>query len=63
MSVQFSIDELIECAQRELGKRKTVYRRLVLSEKMDGKMADRELAMMAAIVQNLQEQKQPEFSL
>ena len=61
MSSEFSIAELIECARRELGQRKKVYRRLVLHEKMPGAQADREIALMEAIVRNLEEQEQPEI--
>ena len=61
MNEAFSIEELIECARRELGARRRVYRRMVLNEKMPGTQADREIALMEAIVQNLERQKEPEL--
>lgn len=41
--------ELQKCAEREAGKRRHVYPRLVLAEKLTQVKADKELAMMVAI--------------
>jgi hypothetical protein len=47
---------LITCARRELNQRKRVYSRLVNNGKMSKESAEREIAMMAAIVANLANQ-------
>ena len=45
----YSATELQACAQRELGKRRRVYPRLVAELKITQQLADREMGMMAAI--------------
>jgi hypothetical protein len=55
----FSIHELVQCARRELAQRKRVYRRLVYDGKMKQEEADREIALMEAIRENLESQQQP----
>ena len=59
MSTEFSIDDLVACARRELGHRKRVYRRLVAEGRMEQEDAEREIAMMGAIRENLEAQQQP----
>jgi hypothetical protein len=58
---EFSIDELVSCARRELGQRKRVYRRLVAEGKMSQESADHEIALMIAIKENLEDQQQPKL--
>lgn len=50
----FMMDELIECAEREVRMREYVYPGRVKSQKMSQQKADRELALMRAIVRELQ---------
>jgi hypothetical protein len=57
----FSINELCACARRELGQRKRVYSRLVADGKMKQADADREIALMEAIRDNLEAQQQPKL--
>jgi hypothetical protein len=59
MSSDFSIDDLVACVRRELAQRRRVYGRLVIEGKMKGKDADREIALMQAIRENLENQQQP----
>jgi len=56
---RFSVDQLVLCVRRELGQRKRVYPRLVATGKMSQQTADREIAMMLAIRDNLESQQQP----
>lgn len=57
-SSAFSILDLIQCARRELGQRKRVYRRLVSEGRMEPAEAEREIALMQAIRENLESQQQ-----
>ena len=57
----FTINELIACARRELGQRRRVYRRLVEAGKMDPADAKREIALMEAIRDNLENQQTPKL--
>lgn len=50
----FTAAELAACARRELGKRRYVYPRQVEGKKLSQETADRELAMMEAIVNHFQ---------
>lgn len=50
---RFSRDRLAECAEREVKQRVRVYPRLVAERRMTQEMADREIAMMKAIVEIL----------
>jgi hypothetical protein len=59
--MEFTIDELVACARRELGQRKRVYQRLVAIGKMDQAEAEREIALMRAIRDNLEDQQQPKL--
>lgn len=61
MQHDFSIEDLIACARRELAQRHRVYARLVAAGKMSGKDADREIALMAAILDNLENQQSPKL--
>jgi hypothetical protein len=61
MSSQFPIDELVRCVRRELGQRRRVYRRLVANGKLSQEEADREIALMQAIRENLESQQQPKL--
>jgi hypothetical protein len=51
--VSYSIDELIKCAEREVGMRKRVYPRWVEQGRMKEAKAAAEIAMMGAIVAEL----------
>jgi hypothetical protein len=55
----FTIQELIGCAQREISKRQHVYHRLVMNERMTPAQAQREIALMSAILANLENQISP----
>lgn len=57
----FPIDDLVACARRELAQRHRVYRRLVEAGKMSQETADREIALMAAILDNLENQQNPKL--
>ena len=57
----FSITDLCACARRELGQRHRVYRRLVDVGKMSQETADREIALMTAILDNLENQQSPKL--
>lgn len=61
MNPEFSILDLIQCARRELGHRRRVYRRLVESGKMSQEEANREIDMMAAIRELLESQENPKL--
>jgi uncharacterized membrane protein len=56
---EFTIDELVACARREVAQRHRVYGRLVAFEKMTQEEAEREIALMKAIRENLEDQQQP----
>jgi replicative DNA helicase len=56
---QIPIEELIRCAEREVGKRKKFYPKWVGEGRMNPLMAEREIASMEAIVQTLKSVKQP----
>jgi len=56
---QFSINELCACARREVAQRKKVYPRLVANGIMELSEAQRQIAMMEAITDNLETQQQP----
>lgn len=53
MSDQFTINELIECARREVRLRVHVYPKLIKSKRMQPEQAEREIAMMRAIIERL----------
>jgi hypothetical protein len=55
----FSPQELLDCAKREVRMRRRVYPRQVQDRKMSQEEADRELAMMEAIVAMLREKAHP----
>jgi hypothetical protein len=57
----FTFAELCKCAGRELAQRRRVYPRLVASEKMSQKIADREIAMMSAIAEYFEAKDQPKL--
>lgn len=61
MSSEFSIDDLVMCARREVAQRYRVYRRLVDAGKMRQEDADREIAMMVAIRDFLEDQQSPKL--
>jgi hypothetical protein len=48
-----TIDQMIQCAQREVGMRERVYPNRVAERKMSQQVADRELDRMKAIVDTL----------
>jgi hypothetical protein len=50
----FQIDDLIKCARRELSMRKHVYPRRVLDGRMTKTQSDKEIAMMEAIIFELE---------
>jgi hypothetical protein len=56
----FPIAELVKCAQRELAMRKNAYPRWVTSGRLNHDKVDREIQLMAAIVENLQTQAEQE---
>ena len=59
--MDFTIDDLVACARRELAQRKRVYRRLVGFGKMTQAQADHEIELMTAIRENLEAQQQPKL--
>ena len=61
MTEEFSIDDLVACARCELAQRRRVYSRLVMTGKMSRESADREIALMQAIRENLESQQQPKL--
>ncbi len=52
-----SVDDMIQCAERELGYRKRVYPRLIAAKQMTQDLADREIARMTAIADRLRRDK------
>lgn len=52
-----SLDDLIACADREVGYRKHVYPRRVAAKQMTQELADREIARMTAIAERLRRDK------
>jgi hypothetical protein len=61
MNIEFTIDDLVACARRELGQRRRVYSRLVMAGEMSKESADQEIALMIAIKENLENQQQPKL--
>ena len=59
MKTKFSIDELMLCVTREIAYSQRVYRRLVGDGRMKPEEAEREIAMMEAVRDNLETQQQP----
>jgi hypothetical protein len=53
LSMRFRIRELVECAEREVRIRRRVYANRVLTKRMSASHADRQIALMAAIVDTL----------
>jgi hypothetical protein len=51
----YSMNELLECAEREVQQRKWVYPRRVEAKKMTQQRATREIAMMEAIAESFRE--------
>jgi hypothetical protein len=51
----YSMNELFDCAKREVGQRKRLYPRLVESKTMTQQRATREIAMMEAIAAHFEE--------
>lgn len=52
-----SIDEKVACIEREVRYRERVYPRLVWAKKMSQQKADREIEVMAAILEDLKEKQ------
>lgn len=52
----FPLTDLIDCAERELRVRRRVYANRVLTHRMSRAFADRQIALMQAIVDNLKSQ-------
>lgn len=52
-----STEEKIACVQRELGKRRDVYKRLVMAGKMSKTKMDREIEIMESILDDYSTQK------
>ena len=59
----FTLEELRVCAEREVKQRQRVYARLVEKGSMTPVKAEREIAMMQAIVEILKPLEQPELPL
>jgi hypothetical protein len=57
---QFRMDELAACAERELAFRRRVYARRVMLGKMKQEAADRETALMEAILGHLRQAAEAE---
>lgn len=53
-----TIDDMIKCAEREVGMRERVYPRWVEAKKMSQAKADSEIATMKAIVEFLKKHKE-----
>lgn len=49
MTDRWPIDDLLKCVERELGKRRSVYPRLVAQDKMRQGQADEEIAKMEQV--------------
>lgn len=56
-----TLDEMIACARRELGMRHGVYPRWVAAGKLKQPKAGHEIACMAAILANLEAQRDAGF--
>jgi hypothetical protein len=56
---KYGIEELIGCVRREIEERRRVYRRLVAELKMDAETAQREIGMMEAVRDKLEELEHP----
>lgn len=54
---KINIDDMIKCAEREVGMRERVYPRWVEAKKMSQTKADSEIATMKAIVEFLKQHK------
>ena len=52
--MNFSAQDKLDCVQREIGKRKHVYARLVSEGKLSQAKATREIACMEAIAKDLE---------
>ena len=57
----FDINELVRCARREVAFRRRVYPRLVFKGKMTQLDSEREIALMLAILDNLELQQHPKL--
>jgi hypothetical protein len=57
MPADFTTDDLVKCAEREVAYRRRVYPRLVADNRMSREHADREIAMMEAIAEKLKDQQ------
>jgi hypothetical protein len=56
----FTDQEKLACVQRELALRKHVYPRLIANGKLKPAAADRELALMLAIVEDYRSRAEPD---
>jgi hypothetical protein len=56
---QISIEEQVQCAERELEKRMKFYPKWVSEGRMNQLKADREIAGMEAIIESLKQVKEP----
>lgn len=57
----FTVNELVRCARREVAYRKRVYPRLVEQGTLEAKEAEREIALMSAIAELLESKVQPKL--
>jgi len=48
-----TLDEQIACVKREIALRERVYPRRILDGKMDGRLAEHEIACMKAVLESL----------
>ena len=53
----YTLDDMIACAEREVGMRRRVYPHWVASKKMSQARADEEIAKMQAIANHLRAQR------
>ena len=64
--MNYSIDDMIKCIEREIGMRKRVYPRWVEQKKMTQEKALNEINTMQAVIEQLKKDKdneQPRLSL
>ena len=61
MGTEITLHEMVLCARRELAFRRRVYPRLVGNGKMSPEDAEHQIALMSAILDNLQKQYQPDL--
>ncbi len=61
MNSEFPIEDLVACARRELALRRRVYPRLIACDRMTEANAEREIDLMAAILDNLENQQSPKL--